>query len=102
MFIQGITLRISITSEFKRNMANGCSPLKATWKCTLKVEICSYIHPTDFESLRYLGVLAYFSVSGLVNSLVLLYIPVWHSQLGFISRWRARAEYAEDYQVWHM
>lgn len=50
----------------------------------------------NFATLRILGVLAYFSVSGLVNSLVLLYTPVYHSKLGFLSRWNARVNYKND------
>lgn len=43
VFIQGISLRISISSAFKRNLSEGCSPLKATWKCTLKVLYLSFL-----------------------------------------------------------
>ena len=36
MFIQGISLRISINSAFRRNLKEGYSPLKATWLCVWK------------------------------------------------------------------
>ena len=47
-------------------------------------------------------VLAYFSASGLVNALVLLYMPVWQENVGFISRWKARSEYKDSSQTWHV
>ena len=68
--------------------------LKAVYLFT----IYRYTHPDVlyFATLRILGVLAYFSVSGLVNSLILLYTPVYHFKLGFLSRWNARVNYKND------
>lgn len=37
IFIQGISLRLSIDSSFRKNLEAGNSPFKATLKCTLKV-----------------------------------------------------------------
>ena len=37
IFIQGISLRLSITSSFNKFQREGLSPLKATLKCTWKV-----------------------------------------------------------------
>ncbi|KAK8826285.1 hypothetical protein WA538_001425, partial [Blastocystis sp. DL] len=105
IFIQGISLRLSIDSSFRKNLEAGNSPFKATLKCTLKClkrAIVLYILTwlvncsKNFATLRILGVLAYFSVSGLVNSLILLYTPVYHFKLGFLSRWNARVNYKND------
>ena len=112
MFIQGISLRISINSAFKRNLKEGHSPLKATWLCVWKCfkrAVILYVltwlinESHSFRAIRYLGggvaslhssvVLAYFAVSGFVNSLVLLFAPVYHAKEGVISRWNARANY---------
>ena len=64
---------------------------------------------TSFKTIRFLGgpppsfpspvVLAYFAAAGLVNSLVLLFAPVYHTKLGVLSRWNARAHYADAPQV---
>lgn len=64
---------------------------------------------TSFTTIRFLGgpiphapsflVLAYFAAAGLVNSLVLLFAPVYHTKLGILSRWNARAHFADDAQV---
>lgn len=111
-----------MNGAFKRYQLDGCSPLKATWMCTLKclkraliLYLLNFLinRSQSFETMRILGgsflpfplsfvVLAYFSVSGLINSLVLLYTPVWYKGKGFISRWSARSTFKDDPNVRHM
>ena len=118
MFIQGISLRISINSAFRRNLKEGYSPLKATWLCVWKCfkrAVILYLltwlinESHSFKTIRYLGgssdsplshlVLAYFAVSGFVHSLVLLFAPVYHVKEGVRSRWNARANYENSEDI---
>ena len=118
IFIQGISLRLSIRGSFNRFLKEGHSPLRSTFKCLrkcLKRAVILYLltwlinQSTSFKTIRFLGgpppsfpspvVLAYFAAAGLVNSLVLLFAPVYHTKLGVLSRWNARAHYADDPHV---
>ena len=88
MFTQGMSLPLSMNGAFKRYQLDGCSPLKATWKCTLKclkraliLYILNFLinQSQSFETVRILG-----GFHLLLPSLILsscLFLRVWTHQL---------------------
>ena len=88
MFTQGMSLPLSMNGAFKRYQLDGCSPLKATWKCTLKclkraliLYVLNFLinQSQSFETVRILG-----GFHLLLPSLILsscLFLRVWTHQL---------------------
>lgn len=87
MFTQGMSLPLSMNGAFKRYQLAGCSPLKATWKCTLKcLRRALILYVLNFlinrsQSVETMRILGGFPFSDAFTSSSRLFLRFWFRQL---------------------